>query len=158
MREKTHAHRNYVDDVPKNVKQRRLSEIIQVFHQSAKIKLSKLIDQPQVVLVEGHSKRNHQHSKRRLLKGRTDGGHKIYFDDVPIPDSNNNNINNGTATLKNGDYVVVIPKSNTSSSLFGIPIVKASIGQFDSFIKSGSFGITGDLLTIKSDCKSIAKI
>ncbi|CAH1765270.1 13267_t:CDS:2, partial [Entrophospora sp. SA101] len=165
MREKTHAHRNYVDDVPKDVKQRRLSEIIKVFHQSAKIKLSKLIDQPQIVLVEGHSKRNHQHSKRRLLKGRTDGGHKIYFDDISIPDPNNININgdgsnggNCNVTLKNGDYVVVIPKSNTSSSLFGIPIVKASIGQFDSLVKSDGFNITGDSLTIKSNCKSMAEI
>nr|CAG8480332.1 12724_t:CDS:10 [Entrophospora candida] len=83
-------HKDTLNDVPKDVKQRRLSEIIKVFHQSAKIKLSKLIDQPQIVLVEGHSKRNHQHSKRTLLKGRTD----------------------------------------------------ASIGQFDSFVKSDGFSIT----------------
>ena len=31
MREKTHAHRKMVDDVPENVKQARLAEMIQVF-------------------------------------------------------------------------------------------------------------------------------
>ena len=31
MREKTPAHRNYVDDVPDDVKQRRLTELIAVF-------------------------------------------------------------------------------------------------------------------------------
>ncbi|ONH95293.1 hypothetical protein PRUPE_7G061800 [Prunus persica] len=34
MREKTHAHRNYVDDVPEKVKQRRLTELIEAFRES----------------------------------------------------------------------------------------------------------------------------
>ncbi len=31
MREKTHAHRNYVDDVPEEVKQERLKKMIDTF-------------------------------------------------------------------------------------------------------------------------------
>ena len=34
MREKTHAHRNYEDDVPEDFKQKRLEKMIDVFHKN----------------------------------------------------------------------------------------------------------------------------
>ncbi|CAO2142207.1 unnamed protein product [Urochloa humidicola] len=39
MREKTHAHRNYEDDVPEDVKQRRLTELINTFRETTKKEL-----------------------------------------------------------------------------------------------------------------------
>ena len=36
MREKTHAHRRLSDDVPEEIKQRRLSEVIQAFNEGAR--------------------------------------------------------------------------------------------------------------------------
>ncbi|CAG8720210.1 12822_t:CDS:2, partial [Racocetra persica] len=137
MREKTHAHRNYLDDVPGNVKTRRLNEIIQTFHTNAKIKLNTLLGIPQLVLVEGISNR---HNER--LRGRTDGGHKIYFDNVRVLESINNqmlnrsdschmlNIDNQKIGVKIGDYVIVVPTSTTGATLYGIPIAKSSIAHF----------------------------
>ncbi|CAG8502427.1 6230_t:CDS:1 [Racocetra fulgida] len=137
MREKTHAHRNYLDDVPGNVKTRRLNEIIQTFHTNAKIKLNALLGIPQLVLVEGISNR---HNER--LRGRTDGGHKIYFDNVRVLESINNqmlnrsdnchmlNIDNQKIGIKIGDYVIVVPTSTTGATLYGIPIAKSSIAHF----------------------------
>ena len=73
-REKTHAHRNYVyvlylslsiadrcvpvlsgirDDVPEEVKQRRLSEVIATFHATARVKAQQEVGKTHVVLVEG---------------------------------------------------------------------------------------------------------
>ncbi|RIB10598.1 hypothetical protein C2G38_2264063 [Gigaspora rosea] len=140
MREKTHAHRNYLDDVPGNVKTRRLNEIIQTFHINAKIKLNTLLSIPQLVLVEGISNR---HNER--FRGRTDGGHKIYFNNIPILESIDNQMLNRSYNgqmldnlgdniqkidVKIGDYVILVPKSTTGVTLFGIPIAKSSIGQF----------------------------
>lgn len=34
MREKTHAHRNYQDDISQDIKQKRLEEMIDVFHKN----------------------------------------------------------------------------------------------------------------------------
>jgi tRNA A37 methylthiotransferase MiaB len=41
MREKTHAHRNYTDDVPAEVKQNRLERMIETFHRNQLIATQK---------------------------------------------------------------------------------------------------------------------
>ncbi|CAG8675715.1 3544_t:CDS:2, partial [Cetraspora pellucida] len=137
MREKTHAHRNYLDDVPGNIKTRRLNEIIQTFHTNAKIKLNTLLGIPQLVLVEGISNR---HNER--LRGRTDGGHKIYFDNVQVLMCIDNqmlnrsdnykvlNIDDQKIDVKIGDYVIVVPTSTTGATLYGKPLAKSSIAHF----------------------------
>ncbi|KAI8071599.1 tRNA-I(6)A37 thiotransferase enzyme MiaB [Gongronella butleri] len=102
MREKTHAHRRYKDDVDDKVKSRRLDEIIQTFHETAKEKNKTLCGTEQVVLVDGDrvvSKRGTRFS------GRTDGGHKVFLlaqDDIPV---------------QKGDFVNVRVVSATSASL-----------------------------------------
>ncbi|CAG8790460.1 4379_t:CDS:1, partial [Dentiscutata erythropus] len=148
---KTHAHRNYIDDIPRDVKIRRLNEIINSFHENAKIRYSQFIGKPQLVLIEGYSKRDSQR-----LKGISDGGHKIHFDDANVIDCigvNNNNIdlmmkhlensskrnrfNNlfdisqKTTNMKSGDYVLVLPISTTGCSFDAIPLAKMSIAQFN---------------------------
>lgn len=146
MREKTHAHRNYTDDVPRDVKILRLNEIIKTFHENAKIRYNQLIGKPQLTLIEGHSKRD-----SRRLKGISDGGHKIHFNDIKVIDcigTNDNNIDlsellfkrftirdgfdpsQKTTDMKPGDYVLVIPISTTGSSFDAIPLAKMSIAQF----------------------------
>ncbi|RKP37107.1 hypothetical protein BJ085DRAFT_1105, partial [Dimargaris cristalligena] len=73
MREKTHAHRRYTDDVPEADKARRLTEIIDIFHQHARTRNQALLHQPQLVLVDGYSK------KHDCWSGRTDGNHKVFI-------------------------------------------------------------------------------
>eukprot|EP00043_Microstomoeca_roanoka_P018033 m.190287 g.190287 ORF g.190287 m.190287 type:complete len:78 (-) comp16754_c1_seq2:105-338(-) len=52
MRERTHAHRKLVDDVPEDVKLARLNELIQVFHTHARTNNLQRHGTFQTVLVE----------------------------------------------------------------------------------------------------------
>ncbi|KAG2463538.1 CK5P1 protein, partial [Polypterus senegalus] len=99
MRNKTHAFHRLEDNVPGEVKQRRLEELIGVFREEA-LKLNcSVVGSTQLILVEGVSKRS-----RDELTGRTDGNIKVIFPDVKIPI---NDSSQDTAAVKPGDYVQV---------------------------------------------------
>ncbi|ORX51300.1 tRNA-I(6)A37 thiotransferase enzyme MiaB [Hesseltinella vesiculosa] len=104
MREKTHAHRRYEDNVDDKTKARRLDEIIQSFHRIAKKKNQGLIGTEHTVLVDSVSPApKSKHGTR--FSGRTDGGHKAFLrtsDDL---------------ALSNGDFVNVRVDAATSASL-----------------------------------------
>ena len=113
MREKTMAHRRYTDDVPEEVKQRRLREVIDLFYS----KLSKLnqrfLGTKQLILVEGPSKKDNS-----LLQGRTDGNKTVILDssfDFLVP----------------GDYAEVIISGNSKTTLIGKFLKKSSITDFN---------------------------
>ncbi|XP_061641288.1 CDK5 regulatory subunit-associated protein 1 isoform X2 [Phyllopteryx taeniolatus] len=99
MRKKTPAFHNLKDDVPVDVKQRRLEECITVFRQEAARVNAALIDSTQLVLVEGESKRSAEE-----LCGRTDGNMRVIFpkEDVAVHSAESN-----TAVINTGDYVLV---------------------------------------------------
>ncbi|KAJ2018517.1 hypothetical protein GGI06_002706 [Coemansia sp. S85] len=99
MREKTHAHRKYQDDVPADVKSRRLQEIIATFHESAKARNQRFVDSQGLVLYEGLTKR---HSRPF---GSDDYGHKVFLDLPP------------TLSVQPGQYVRVHVDSASSTSL-----------------------------------------
>lgn len=111
-RERTLAHRKYEDDIPEEVKKRRLSEIIsQQMHIQQENNALELGNR-HLVLVEGTSKRNeHQ------LNGRTDTNKMVVFDQIDF---------------KPGDYVEVEITGYTSATLLAKPIAKSSIGKFSS--------------------------
>uniref|UniRef100_H2UPG8 Mitochondrial tRNA methylthiotransferase CDK5RAP1 n=1 Tax=Takifugu rubripes TaxID=31033 RepID=H2UPG8_TAKRU len=92
MRKKTQAFHRLQDDVPAEVKQRRLEECISVFREEAARVNGALIGSTQLVLVEGQSKRSADE-----LCGRTDGNTKVIF-----PKEGFN-----TAPINVGDYVLV---------------------------------------------------
>ena len=72
------------DDVPSNVKQRRLREIVDMFYSTAsKHKQDKYIGSHQLVLVEGTSKKSGQD-----LVGRADSNIKVVFPSQPLPSVN----------------------------------------------------------------------
>jgi len=81
LREKTHAHRNYIDDVPQDVKDRRLQELIKTFHEKASLKNRSLVGKYQVVLIEGRAARNADMD----LTGRADCNRKVNFEAVAVP-------------------------------------------------------------------------
>ncbi|KAK1587534.1 hypothetical protein Q3G72_013927 [Acer saccharum] len=85
MREKTHAHRNYVDDVLDEVKQRRLTELIEAFRESTGQCFDMQLGTVQLVLIEGPNKR----APETELMGKSDRGHKVSFVNVPLPDRDN---------------------------------------------------------------------
>ncbi|KAG2177005.1 hypothetical protein INT43_007659 [Umbelopsis isabellina] len=116
MREKTHAHRKYSDNVPDDIKARRLNEIIETFHQTAERKTKKLIGTSQHVLVDNDTPRTKNGVTTRF-SGRTDGGHKIFLEgDVD--------------DIQKGDYVTVNVREASSVSLRGPVSKKQTIAEF----------------------------
>jgi tRNA-2-methylthio-N6-dimethylallyladenosine synthase len=109
-RERTLAHRKYKDDVPEEVKKKRLSEIItqQMAIQEKRNKTE--IGKIHLVLAEGTSKKSDEQ-----LSGRTDTNKMVVFD---------------RQHYKKGDYVAVEITDCTSATLLGKPLYKTSIREF----------------------------
>ncbi|MXY07670.1 MAG: TRAM domain-containing protein, partial [Rhodothermaceae bacterium] len=95
----TFAARKYTDDVPEEVKKRRLSEIIALQKSISHENNQKEIGRIHTVLVEGPSKRS-----EAQLCGRTDTNKMVIFD---------------RGTLSAGVYVKVRITGCTSATLFG---------------------------------------
>ncbi|KAL1569507.1 CDK5RAP1-like protein [Salvia divinorum] len=112
MREKTHAHRNYVDDVPDDVKQRRLTELIAVFRESTGQCFDAQVGSVQLVLVEGPNKR----APDTELIGKSDRGHRVSLTILPVPDRVDNDVKRNP---KVGDFVEVHILKSTRASLHG---------------------------------------
>jgi len=100
----TPASKKYKDDVPMEVKKRRLQEIIDLQNKHSLESNLKEIDRTHKVLIEGYSKRSKEH-----LQGRT-GTNKV----VVFPAGN----------YRKGQYVHVIVKECTSATLLG-EVIKA---------------------------------
>ncbi|CAL4987078.1 unnamed protein product [Urochloa decumbens] len=123
MREKTHAHRNYEDDVPEDVKQRRLTELINTFRETTKKNYDSQIGTVQLVLVEGPNKR----APKTELTGKTDRGHKVSFASVPIPHTFEGDEPRKPVV---GDFVEVKILRSSTATLFGEPIARTSLSMF----------------------------
>ncbi|XP_072990011.1 CDK5RAP1-like protein [Typha latifolia] len=128
MRERTHAHRNYADDVPESVKQRRLTELIDVFRDSTGQRYDSQVGTVQLVLVEGPNKR----APETELIGKSDRGHRVSFLNAPVPHSFEAD---GLQKPEVGDYVEVNITRSTRASLFGEVLVRTSLSIFH---KNGS--------------------
>ena len=109
-RERTLAHRKYEDNVPEDVKKRRLTEIIEQQMAIQKKNNKKEIGKRHLVLVEGTSKRSDEQ-----LSGRTDTNKMVVFD---------------RKNYQKGDYVEVKITDCTSATLIGKPVRKCSIVEF----------------------------
>jgi MiaB/RimO family radical SAM methylthiotransferase len=148
MREKTHAHRTMHDNVPEEVKQRRLREIIDVFHRNVQAKNEEQeVGRLRLVLVEGESKRSQPGNLR--WHGRTDQNKRLVFamaedrqcwidddlfvqrgllvDPIPIP----------TGRLVPGDYVAVEVTEAKGHTLRGKLLWKTSLARFHASGLSG---------------------
>jgi tRNA-2-methylthio-N6-dimethylallyladenosine synthase len=113
-RERTLAYRKFEDDVPEEVKKRRLSEIISQQMSIQHRRNNDEIGQRHVVLVEGTSKRSEQQ-----LSGRTDTNKIAVFD---------------RKEFEKGDYVEVEITGATSATLIAKPIAKTSLGAYYSAV------------------------
>lgn len=109
-RERTLAHRKFEDDVPEEVKKRRLSEIITQQMDIQKVRNQEEIGNRHLVLVEGTSKKSEEQ-----LSGRTDTNKIVVFD---------------RKDFEPGDYVEVEVTDSTSATLLAKPIKKSSITEF----------------------------
>lgn len=95
----TLAARRYQDDIPEDVKKRRLAEVVELHRQQAEINMKNDVGKTFKVLVEGTSKRSDEH-----LFGRNDQNKVVVF-----PREN----------FKKGEYVMVKVDSCTSGTLIG---------------------------------------
>lgn len=68
LRQKTSAHRRFVDDVPQDIKIRRLQDLAKVYRQGADELNANCIGKNQLILVEGVSKSSYQNNtiKKRI--------------------------------------------------------------------------------------------
>ncbi|KAG9473938.1 mitochondrial tRNA methylthiotransferase CDK5RAP1 [Eleutherodactylus coqui] len=110
MRKKTKAFHRMNDNVPPEVKKRRLEELIAVFREEAEKVNQRAVGSTQLVLVEGVSKRSSSD-----LCGRNDGNTKVVFHDHSIA---SNSLENDVRA-RPGDYVLVKIISSSSQSLRG---------------------------------------
>ncbi|ESO89975.1 hypothetical protein LOTGIDRAFT_178952 [Lottia gigantea] len=119
MREKTQAFHRLVDDVPLDIKKRRLDEIVYTFRELVLERHKNQIGQEQLVLVEGISKRSESD-----LYGRNDRNTKVIFPNVEVE-------NNGTLQpIQPGDYIVVKINNCSSQVLKGNALTHSSITEF----------------------------
>jgi len=102
MRPGTYAHKNFEDDVPEEVKSRRLTEIIELQNQLSKESNQRDVGKVMEVLVEGVSKKS-----KNDLYGRSSQNKVVVF-----PKGNH----------KRGDYVKVKINDFTQATLLGTPI------------------------------------
>jgi len=109
-RERTLAHRKFEDDVPQDVKKRRLTEIISQQMEIQEYLNKKEIGKAHLVLVEGTSKRSDDQ-----LCGRTDTNKMVVFD---------------RKSYQKGDYVVVQINTCTSATLMGNAIRSSSVKEY----------------------------
>jgi len=109
-RERTLAYRKFEDDVPEDVKKRRLSEIINQQMDIQKRRNEEEIGNRHLVLVEGTSKRSEDQ-----MSGRTDTNKMVVFD---------------RRDFEKGDYVEVEVTDCTSATLIARPIRKSSIKEY----------------------------
>jgi len=109
-RERTLAQRKYDDDVPKEIKKRRLSEIITQQMNIQKKRNDAEIGNVHIVLAEGTSKKSDEQ-----LSGRSDTNKMVVFD---------------KEHYQKGDYVAVEISDCTSATLIGKPLYKTSTQEF----------------------------
>ncbi|PVU94355.1 hypothetical protein BB561_002613 [Smittium simulii] len=144
LREKTHAHRAYKDDVPAPIKQKRLQTLIDLFHQIAKEKNKKYIGQEILVLVEKVSARSPKNftsledvvenkdiaqdrAVRGLVSGHDEYNHKVFL--VPSIETKDDP-QNIYYTVDKGEYVSARVISTSSTSLTAEVLSKTSVNQY----------------------------
>ncbi|XP_063206303.1 mitochondrial tRNA methylthiotransferase CDK5RAP1 isoform X2 [Chroicocephalus ridibundus] len=121
MRQKTRAYHRLQDDVPADIKQRRLEELITVFREEAARANEAMVGQSQLVLVEGPSKRSPSE-----LCGRNDGNIKVIFRDAETEDAAGCK---APVRAQPGDYVVVKVTSASSQTLKGVLLCRTTLSR-----------------------------
>ena len=141
MREKTHAHRRLVDDVPEDVKSRRLQAVIETFTAGAKAANMEEIGRHHLVLVEGASKKPRPDGTVEWM-GRTDTNKRVVLEHRPLRTVGGEGATASTAHGGAGDnpalplpgtYVAVrVTEALSANTLRAEPLAMTSIRHFAS--------------------------
>ncbi|XP_059083073.1 mitochondrial tRNA methylthiotransferase CDK5RAP1-like [Tigriopus californicus] len=127
LREKTHAHRKLVDDVPLEVKKARHLALDALHRKEAEVLNRKFIGTEQTVLIEGNSKRSDQD-----YQGRNDANVKVIFgkdESVQVGNYCKVRISNANGQVIKGSFVAKTNLSGhplSSSQRLGKPMALSS--------------------------------
>eukprot|EP00740_Mantoniella_antarctica_P000979 CAMPEP_0181394776 /NCGR_PEP_ID=MMETSP1106-20121128/27955_1 /TAXON_ID=81844 /ORGANISM="Mantoniella antarctica, Strain SL-175" /LENGTH=669 /DNA_ID=CAMNT_0023516289 /DNA_START=108 /DNA_END=2117 /DNA_ORIENTATION=+ len=130
----TSAARKLVDDVPEDVKLRRLSEVIDAFRTTAGERQKAEVGRVHLCLVSGTSKKN-----PRELTGATDTSKWAIFADDPVgiygggeaeASMGGAETEKGLASPRAGEYVAVLITGCTTGSLFGRCLGRTTLSAF----------------------------
>ncbi|XP_031626407.1 CDK5RAP1-like protein [Contarinia nasturtii] len=129
MREKTTAHRRFVDDVPQDVKNRRVYEMAKVFRDGAEELNAACVGKKQLILIEGTSKKSND-----AYFGRNESNTKVI---IPANaeiyqdyESAQRHDMDAKQPIKPGNFVVVDITESNSQVLKGTPLYHSSISDF----------------------------
>jgi tRNA-N(6)-(isopentenyl)adenosine-37 thiotransferase enzyme MiaB len=121
-RDRTHAAYKLTDDVPQDVKQRRLAEVISTFRKAAATRSAHEVGTKHVVLIEGNSKRSSEEHPE--LVGRTDNNKRCVLPAQAIPD------NSGVASIPQpGEYVQVCVQQGGISTLHALATRRGTLQE-----------------------------
>ncbi|KAL7511142.1 hypothetical protein ACHAXN_008040 [Cyclotella atomus] len=151
MRGKTHAHRTMEDDVPPEVKNRRLNEVINLFRNKVQERNDQMeVGKLRLVLVEGEAKKSSP--ENRMWSGRTDQNKRCVFPDTqvfwtedeiqqlistaPLSVENANEIIRTPVRLSPGDYAVIEVTEARGHTLKGQGLWRSSIVGFNELMTS----------------------
>lgn len=125
LRDKTHAARNLTDDVPEDVKKRRLAEVIETFRAGALEANAAEVGRTHLVLVEGASKKNPD----AQMSGRSDSGKRVILQGRR---TKRDAFSDGETTveIQPGDYVVARVDEAGASTLIATPLGVTSAKNF----------------------------
>uniref|UniRef100_A0A7S3KEY7 Uncharacterized protein n=1 Tax=Euplotes crassus TaxID=5936 RepID=A0A7S3KEY7_EUPCR len=132
LRERTHAHRRMEDNVPEDVKQERLRAMIDVFKKNQLLKQMDEVGKYHLMLIDGVSKRSDTQ-----FTGLTDTNKRVVIDNsLKVHESWKDYTSSAGSSLdltspSVGDFVKVKIEDASQNTLFGTPICKSSISDFE---------------------------
>lgn len=126
MRDRTHAAHRMQDDVPEEVKGRRLREIITAFREEATVRNQEEIGTQHVILVEGPSKRSTPDAPE--LVGRVDNNKRCVIPDTPVAASSRLAAS-PAVRLRAGDYAVVQVDAAGTTTLQATPLARTTLQE-----------------------------
>ena len=150
MRERTHAWHRLEDDVPEDVKKRRLAEVVQTFRETALLRSARA-DQGRIKLVLCEKPSRRSTAEHPQLTGRTDTHKRTVFGETAQADwdafcrrsrgrgaGGGRDFDGGNAvTLQPGDYVAVKVGDPAVTTLRAEALFRTTLQEFTSLEKSG---------------------
>ena len=144
MRARTHAWHRLEDDVPEDVKKRRLAEVVTTFRETA-LSRSKRVDKGQVKLVLAEKPSRRSSPENPQLTGRTETHKRCVFGQSAHADwdsfvrsaKNKSSGNRNEIILQKGDYVAVLVSDPAVTTLQSRALFRTSLQEFTRLKDSG---------------------
>ena len=134
LRDKTHAARNLLDNVPPDVKKRRLQEVINAFRANVQQKNEEEdLNKMHCVLIEGNAKKSPVEGTT-VLQGRTDTNKRVLLPGLLVPSQPEGT---DAVGIDIGDLVVVKIDEVKGHTLRGTPLSKVSMSTYGNMKAQG---------------------